>query len=150
MPQDIKLRITPTHIQWSGGESDDWTDLFAFDWLRNIGNRNSVPGSDGREVDLQKSSTHIQWRYIGDVNWNDLVALIDLKGDPGSSGGGTYTHTQGVPATTWNINHNLNYFPSVTIVDSTGRKVYGDVEYVNPNSITVIFRAAFSGKVYLG
>lgn len=39
-------------------------------------------GTDGKEVELQKTSTHIQWRYVGG-DWNNLVALADLKGDKG-------------------------------------------------------------------
>jgi hypothetical protein len=46
-----------------------------------------TPGADGREVELQKGTTHIQWRYVGDTPWTDLVALVELKGDKGDSGG---------------------------------------------------------------
>jgi hypothetical protein len=45
-----------------------------------------VDGTDGREIELQKSTTHIQWRYVGDVDWIDLVALADLKGEQGEQG----------------------------------------------------------------
>lgn len=43
-------------------------------------------GTDGREIELQKSTTHIQWRYKGDVSWTNLVALADLKGAKGDKG----------------------------------------------------------------
>lgn len=58
----------------------------------------SGPGSDAREIELQKSATTIQWRYVGDDTWNDLVALAEItgargeqgipgpKGDPGATG----------------------------------------------------------------
>lgn len=74
------------------------------------------------------------------------------KGDdgaPGSSEAFNYIHDQGVPSTTWNINHNLNGFPNVTVVDSAGTQVEGNVVYVDANNMTISFSAAFSGKAYL-
>jgi len=70
-------------------------------------------------------------------------------GDPGSSESFNYTHDQGVPSTTWNINHDLNGFPNVTVVDSAGTQVEGNVVYVDANNMTISFSAAFSGKAYL-
>lgn len=52
------------------------------DWINFIP-ISSITGSDGREVELQKTATHIQWRYVGTSTWIDLVALSDLKGDAG-------------------------------------------------------------------
>lgn len=43
-------------------------------------------GTNGKEIELQKSTTHIQWRYVGDTDWNNLVALTDLKGSDGAKG----------------------------------------------------------------
>lgn len=45
-------------------------------------------GTNGKEIELQKSTTHIQWRYVGDTDWTNLVALSDLKGDKGDTGEG--------------------------------------------------------------
>lgn len=61
----------------------------------------------------------------------------------------SYTHTQSVPSATWTITHSLGRRPSVMIVDSSERIVYGDVSYDSDNQITVTFSAAFGGKAYL-
>jgi hypothetical protein len=66
----------------------------------------------------------------------------------------TYTHTQGSVSNTWVIVHNLGRFPSVTVVDSGGTVVTGNVVYDSNNQITLTFFAngslvAFSGKAYL-
>ena len=45
-----------------------------------------VVGTNGREVEFQKSATHIQWRYVGDLTWTDLVLLSDLEGTAGAAG----------------------------------------------------------------
>lgn len=67
----------------------------------------SSGGTDGREIELQKTQTHIQWRYVGTEEWFDLVSLDEIsfkhsdftpeqlqalkgvkgdKGDPGTNG----------------------------------------------------------------
>ena len=60
-----------------------------------------------------------------------------------------YIHDQASPLTVWTINHNLNKYPSVTIIDSANQEVIGELEYINQNTLTVMFSAAFSGKAYL-
>ena len=60
-----------------------------------------------------------------------------------------YTHNQGVASATWSVAHNLNKFPSVSVVLSTGQKGYGDVTYTDANNLTVSFAAAESGKAYI-
>jgi len=61
----------------------------------------------------------------------------------------TFVHDQQVPATTWVITHNMGRQPSVSIVDSGGNLVIGDVQYDSVNQVTVTFSAAFGGKAYL-
>jgi len=61
-----------------------------------------------------------------------------------------YTHTQASPSSSWTVNHNLGYYPGgVSIVDSAGSKVYGDVTFVSENQLVVNFSAAFGGKAYV-
>jgi hypothetical protein len=61
----------------------------------------------------------------------------------------SHIHNQTVSSSTWNITHNLNKFPSVSIVDSSNAEVIGEVEHTNANSLTVKFSAPFSGKAFL-
>jgi hypothetical protein len=60
-----------------------------------------------------------------------------------------YVHTQGVASTTWVITHSLGGRPSVTIVDSAGTVVIGEVQYSSNTQISVYFSSAFSGYAYL-
>jgi hypothetical protein len=73
-----------------------------------------------------------------------------LPGAPGLNGTGlmSWTYIQPVPSDTWVIEHPLEYKPSVTIVDSAGSVVYGDVSY-SEQTVTVRFSAGFSGTAYL-
>lgn len=60
-----------------------------------------------------------------------------------------YTHTQGVASATWSVAHNLNKKPSVSVADSADTVVYGDIEYIDNNNLTITFTSAFSGKAYI-
>jgi hypothetical protein len=60
-----------------------------------------------------------------------------------------YVHTQNAAASVWVINHNLGRWPSVTTTDTLGRPVFGDVQYVSNNQVTVTFSVALSGTAYL-
>ena len=66
-----------------------------------------------------------------------------------SQGVPTFVFTQGVPATTWNIPHNLGKFPSVSVVNNNDLLMNGEITYIDNNNITCNFSAAFAGKAYL-
>lgn len=58
-------------------------------------------------------------------------------------------YIQEAASSTWTISHNLGGYPSVTVVDSAGTVVVGEVTYNSSSSVTVAFQSAFSGKAYL-
>ena len=60
-----------------------------------------------------------------------------------------YKHVQAVSSATWTIAHNLRKFPSVTVKDSAGSIVIGEIVYNDENNITLTFSGAFSGEAYL-
>jgi hypothetical protein len=60
-----------------------------------------------------------------------------------------YIHDQQVASSVWVINHNMNKYASVNVVDSANDEVIGEVRYNTLNQITITFTAAFSGKAYL-
>lgn len=61
----------------------------------------------------------------------------------------TYIHNQDASSDIWNVKHNLNKYPSVTVIDSGDNVVYGDVRYIDKNNLQINFSAAFGGKAYL-
>lgn len=61
----------------------------------------------------------------------------------------TYVHDQMVATNTWTITHNLNKYPSVTIMDLYGDVVIGDIHYLSTNQLQLIFTASFSGRAVL-
>lgn len=61
----------------------------------------------------------------------------------------TFIYPQVVPAKIWEIPHNLGKFPSITVIDTGNTVVQGEYTYINNNSVTLEFSAAFGGKAYL-
>jgi hypothetical protein len=61
----------------------------------------------------------------------------------------TYVYTQSVPSTVWTIQHNLDKFPSVSVVNINNILMYGEVTYIDTNNLTITFSAGFSGKAYM-
>ena len=66
-----------------------------------------------------------------------------------SQGVPTFVFTQGVPATTWNIQHNLGKFPSVSVINNNNVVINGEVIYIDNNNVQLNFSAGFTGKAYL-
>lgn len=60
-----------------------------------------------------------------------------------------FVFTQASISNTWNIQHNLNKYPSVTVVDSGNTVWYGEVKYIDLNNIQIKFNQSISGKAYL-
>ena len=59
-----------------------------------------------------------------------------------------YVQTQRMASNSWTITHNLNKHPAITIVDSGGTVVIGEIEYVSLNLVYAKFNGIFSGKAY--
>lgn len=68
---------------------------------------------------------------------------------PSSSSTRRHIHTQNTVSTEWVITHTLGGRPSVTVVDSAGTVVIGEVQYDSNTQVTISFTAAFSGYAYL-
>ena len=61
----------------------------------------------------------------------------------------TYIFKQNQASDRWEIKHNLNRYPSVTVVDTAGTVVIGGVQYIDANNILCTFSSPFSGTAYL-
>lgn len=84
---------------------------------------------------------------------NGVILTGDLTGkDLGlydSTNPETFEFEQKVSSSEWRITHNLNKYPSCTIVDSAGSVVTGDITYLDKNNLVITFSAGFSGTCYL-
>ena len=95
----------------------------------------------------------------GTSNYNDLdnkpkINNVTLEGNKTSSelgltGDKDFVYIKSTPNKIWEITHNLHKYPSVTIVDSAGSVVMGEITYENKNKLKVTFTAEFGGSAYL-
>lgn len=100
-----------------------------------------IPGTQGRQGEDGKSAYEIakEHGFTGtEAEW-----LESLKGTGGDK---HYVHKQETSSDTWEVTHGLGKEPAVTIVDSAGTEVIGEVEYVSLNKCILRFQAPFSGK----
>jgi len=61
----------------------------------------------------------------------------------------TFEFAQATPSTNWTIQHDMDKFPSVSVVNNNKVLMYGDITYIDKNNLTINFSAGFSGKAYL-
>ena len=88
---------------------------------------------------------------IGGNGSLDLNKYYDFATFTISSGVGdkNFVFTQAVAANPWTVQHNLNKFPSCTMVLNSGQQGYGDVTFIDENNLTITFAGAESGKAYI-
>lgn len=77
----------------------------------------------------------------------ELIALIEPLVNLAADA--YHVHTQISAATVWAVTHSLNKKPAVSIIDSGGNLVRGDVDYIDNSSLTISFSAAFGGEAHL-
>lgn len=94
-----------------------------------------------KEIDIEKLLFEIDKRLDILKKFDDLTGDIVLDKN--------YKHTQIQASKTWNIKHNLKKIPSVTIVDSGGNEVIGDVKHLSENELVINFTYEFSGSAIL-
>ena len=110
--------------------NNDWIEL-------DIGDRfPDFVNNANKFLKVNNSSTGLEYVSINYIN-NEIRARNKFR------------YEQLIPVSVWNINHNLNTYPSVTIVDSSGKIVFGEIKYLDSNTVVVYFSSSFSGVAYL-
>lgn len=107
---------------------------------------NIIEPSDAINVNVTEVGNEVTTNVVSkDVSVDVILSggIVQINGDK------NYVFNQSSASSTWTINHTLNKFPSVEVVDSANDIVIGDVTYNSITQITITFTAAFSGKAYL-
>ena len=63
--------------------------------------------------------------------------------------GGNFVYETSHKMASWEINHNLNKFPNITLVDMANNMIMGEVKYVDLNRVIVSFTEPICGKAFL-
>lgn len=87
---------------------------------------------------------------------NDRVAHMSpddrSRLDAASARSAGFRYEQEAPSRTWTIRHGLGKYPSVscfTLSSGSPHRIIGDVEYVDEDTVKVLFSATISGVAYL-
>lgn len=86
------------------------------------------------------------------INEEPLVVTIASTGLQGPAAPivkNSHVHSQTSESDTWVIVHDLNWYPNVTVIDSAGTTIEGDIEYVSENAVTLRFSQGLIGTAYL-
>lgn len=97
-----------------------------------------IPNRETRPIDVDISMSVM----------NGMELDMGVVGAVGC-GDKTYIHIQSLASDVWHVIHNLKKYPSVSIVDSGGSLVVGEVTYLSENTLDISFSASFSGSAYL-
>jgi hypothetical protein len=127
---------------------DDITLLDGQRYLLTItDSSNKLLFRDKMSVEGDEIDSTGQFTFVSDELSEDEYTLIDVNST--NSGDKHYSHNQSSASNVWSVTHNLGKFPSISVVDSGKNVVVGDVQYIDANSLTITFTAAFSGKAYM-
>ena len=83
-----------------------------------------------------------------EINGIELIGDMSLE-DLGIENDKSFYFVQNEALDTWVIVHNLNKYPAVSVIDSSGSEVIGEVTYDSINQITITFKGAFKGNATL-
>ena len=103
-----------------------------------VGNMGIVNATSNNYNDLSKKPSINDVTLIGNKTSKDLGIIEDKN----------FVYTQAVSSDVWEIQHNLDKYPSITIVDSGNSVVIGEIVYIDKNNVRITFTSAFSGKAY--
>ena len=74
--------------------------------------------------------------------------IAELEAEIKEGADKNYIHKQQSASDTWTVVHNLGKFPSITVVDSAGTVVTGEIVLQTTEQAVISFNGAFSGKAY--
>lgn len=101
----------------------------------------TAPGGQPREFGLDDlSDVALVSPAAGEVLKYDGTQWVD-----GPDSGAAYVYTQAVAASTWTINHNLGFVPSVEVFDSGSQEIEADVSHPTTNQTVILFSVPLAG-----
>ena len=90
------------------------------------------------------------WLYVGpEGRAQSFYLIIDLDPNLTHVWPSTFRWVQTPPAAVWAINHGLNSFPSVVALDPNNDELFGQVDHVDDDSLTITFSGPQTGTAFL-
>jgi hypothetical protein len=144
---------------WDTGNHISSTSISVFenDGVVRVGRHRWVPGPAAWDQIangyIMQDPSMVSW-YSGEGDYFDTspspgTAPTPTPIPPPVDEDDSFTYYQNEPSSEWIIVHNMDEFPSVTVVNSVGEEVVPDIVYVDNNTLKVISAQPFSGTAYL-
>jgi hypothetical protein len=109
--------------------------------LQRLAPESSAPGQNPATFGLNDlTDVDVTGAGAGDVLKYDGNQWVDAADE-----GAAFVFTQSVAASTWTINHNLGYVPSVEIFDSGSQEIEADVSHPSVNTAVIVFAVPIAG-----
>jgi hypothetical protein len=86
------------------------------------------------------------WLHIAGQSF---YVIVDLDPNLTHVWPSTFRWEQAAPASTWVIQHGLNSYPSVSVLDPANEELFGEVDYVDDDNLTITFGAPQAGVAFL-
>lgn len=86
------------------------------------------------------------WLFI---NGQAFDLIIDLDPNLTHVWPNSTAWPQTVPAAVWAIAHESNSFPDVNVLDPANQELFGQVDYVDANNLTITFSGPQTGTAFL-
>lgn len=103
--------------------------------------------SVNRRLFLQKKRQIIKLTHVGLRGPQGIQGPTGPQGPQGEVGPDVNFTQEFTISSTVPVNHNLNKYPSVNVIDSAGDEVMGEIFYSSLNQVILTFAAPFSGRV---
>lgn len=109
-----------------------------------------VAKDDGLHVDISQVEDSLSTKFGDKLRLGDnTIQLLNKNNDVISEVARTFIFEQGRASNEWVIIHNMNKYPSVVVVDSSGNEIESSVEYNTRDKLIIRLNASFSGKAFL-
>ena len=155
-PADASALTAITTMQISGADASGQNTIQFMEYLVGndilISEQNDISKFGHFNITSYTVNGNVYTLNLTNIGGNgnlDLNKFYDFAVFTLSSPDKTFEFDQGQPALVWTIQHNLNKFPSVSVVDTANTVVNSQVNYIDKNNITINNTAQFAGKAYL-
>jgi hypothetical protein len=106
-----------------------------------------VDAQNNLNVELLLNDGYVPVQSVNTKIGNVVIDYSDINAD--SVNHVKYYHVQSSANSTWTIYHNLNFYPNVTVLNSSNQTIEADIQYLDANSVRIVMNASTSGKAYL-
>ena len=110
-------------------------------------NYNSIQALNNQLIDDVTSEQYHLGVSDGKLYYEKGAIAVD-SGFTALSSDKNFVHNQTAASAVWTVTHNLGKYCSVTVVDSGGNIIVGNVEYIDTNRLLIRFSSAVSGRAY--